>query len=44
MPDDKKPGTSLARAMLREYRKNWSKRKARQEGPTDHGGHRYRGE
>ncbi|MDK0525028.1 integrase [Streptomyces sp. ML-6] len=33
MPDDKKPGTSLARAMLREYRKNWSKRKRVKKAP-----------
>ncbi|MER0443160.1 integrase [Streptomyces sp. Edi4] len=33
MPDDKKPGTSLARAMLREYRKSWSKRKRVKKAP-----------
>lgn len=34
MPDDKKPGTSLARAMLREYRKSWSKRRRVKKAPA----------
>lgn len=34
MPDDKKPGTSMARAMLREYRKNWSKRNRVKKAPA----------
>ncbi|GAA1111033.1 integrase [Streptomyces javensis] len=34
MPDDKKPGTGLARAMLREYRKSWSKRNRVKKAPA----------
>ncbi|MCF1592395.1 integrase [Streptomyces muensis] len=33
MPDDKKPGTSQARGLLREYRKNWSKRNRVKKAP-----------
>ncbi|WP_333745711.1 integrase [Streptomyces sp. IBSBF 2950] len=34
MPDDKKPGTSQARGLLREYRKNWSKRNRVKKAPA----------
>ncbi|MER8003004.1 integrase [Streptomyces sp. NPDC095613] len=34
MPDDAKPGTSLARGMLREYRKSWSKRNRVKKAPA----------
>ncbi|MFD7569972.1 integrase [Streptomyces sp. NPDC059810] len=34
MPDDKKPGTSEARGMLNEYRKEWSKRNRVRKAPA----------
>ncbi|MDX3165775.1 integrase [Streptomyces scabiei] len=34
MPDDKKPGTSEARGLLREYRKNWSRRHRVKKAPA----------
>ncbi|MFF2571178.1 integrase [Streptomyces sp. NPDC058084] len=33
MPDDKKPGTTVARAMWREYKKDWSRRNRVKKAP-----------
>ncbi|MET9436852.1 integrase [Streptomyces sp. NPDC006551] len=34
MPDDKKPGTAVARGMLNEHRKDWGKRKGVRKAPA----------